>query len=148
MMDLLFSVIFMMVASFIIQYTIMSIIMTNSFENIFSSLGKIYMSTIMALLMGLVEVIMNDYSMKIVSTNYYIVLGGFLLFFVYIYKNQILIDDKEYLSEMIEHHSMALLTSNKILEKTNNSEVKKLAENIVNSQTNEIEIMKNLLKKM
>ena len=148
MMDLLFSVIYMMVASFIIQYTIMSMIMTNSLENIFSSLGKIYMSTIMALLMGLVEVTMYDYSMSKISTNYYVVLGGFLLFFVYIYKNQILIGDREYVKEMIEHHSMALLTSEKILEKTNNLEVKKLAKNIVNSQTEEIELMKNLLNKI
>ena len=102
----------------------------------------------MALLMGLVEVTMYDYSMSKISIDYYVVLGGFLLFFIYIYKNQILTGDREYVKEMIEHHSMALLTSEKILEKTNNLEVKKLAKNIVNSQTEEIEIMKNILNRI
>ena len=148
MMDLLFSVIFMMVASFIIQYTIMSAIMTNSLDNIYNSLGKIYMSTIMALLMGLVEVTMYDYSMDTISYNYYIIITVFLLFFINIYKKQIFVGDIEYIKEMIEHHSMALQTSSRILEKTNNLEIRQLAQNIRDSQKEEIEIMKKMLNKM
>ncbi len=56
------------------------------------------------------------------------------------------IDDKEYLKEMIEHHSMALLTSEEILQKTSSERVKKLAETIVETQQKEIDYMRDLIK--
>jgi uncharacterized protein (DUF305 family) len=56
------------------------------------------------------------------------------------------IDDEEYLKEMIEHHSMAILTSDEILQKTSSKRVKKLAESILTTQEKEIEYMKQLLK--
>ena len=46
---------------------------------------------------------------------------------------------------MIEHHSMALLTSEEILQKTNSERVKRLAENIISTQQAEIEYMDKLL---
>jgi hypothetical protein len=137
----------MMVGSFITQYFVMSIIMTNSINNITFSLGKFYISVIMALLMGLLEVIMYDYQMSYtLSIPYYLSLLFSLFVFLYLYRNQIYIDDNEYLNEMIEHHSMALLTSDQILEKTQSERVKKLAENIAKTQQSEINYMKQLSK--
>ena len=107
----------MIVCSFIIQYLAMSIIMTNSLNNITFSLGKFYISVIMSLFMGLTEVVMFDIHMQTVSFVYYLSLGIFLFLFIYLYRNQIYVDDKEYLAEMIEHHSMAILTSDGILQK-------------------------------
>jgi uncharacterized protein (DUF305 family) len=46
---------------------------------------------------------------------------------------------------MIEHHSMALLTSEQILEKTQSEKIRKLATNIVDTQQAEINYMKQLL---
>ena len=59
-MELSYSLWFMMICSFIIQFIFMSSIMTNSYKNITFSLGKFYMSVIMALLMGLLEILMYD----------------------------------------------------------------------------------------
>ena len=146
-MNLSHSIWFMMVGSFITQYFVMSIIMTNSINNITFSLGKFYISVIMALLMGLLEVIMYDYQMSYtLSIPYYLSLLFSLFVFLYLYRNQIYIDDNEYLNEMIEHHSMALLTSDQILEKTQSERVKKLAENIAKTQQSEINYMKQLSK--
>ena len=125
---------------------VMSNIMTNSYKNITFSLGKFYMSVIMALLMGLLEVLMYDNHMNTKSVYYYLSLGFLLVIFIYLYRNQIYIDDKDYLKEMIEHHSMALLTSEEILQTTNSEQVKKLAENIILTQEKEIEYMKELIK--
>ena len=146
-MKLLQSVIFMMLLSFIIQYYAMSVIMTNDFTNIRNSLGKAYMSGIMALLMGIVEVAMNDYHMKTISVKYYIVLFILLGILYYMYKTQQYIYDRDYLNEMIEHHSMALTTSGEILKKTSDPKVKILASNIINTQEDEIQYMKMLLGK-
>ena len=144
-MKLIYSLWFMMISSFIIQMFVMSSIMTNSYKNITFSLGKFYMSVIMALLMGLLEVIMHDNHMRVISIYYYLFLGFLLVIFIYLYRNQIYIDDKDFLKEMVEHHSMALLTSEEILQKTNSERVKKLAENIISTQEKEIEYMKQLL---
>ncbi len=48
---------------------------------------------------------------------------------------------------MIEHNSMALLTSNEIKKKTNNEQIKNLANNIINTQNDEINLMQNLVNK-
>jgi hypothetical protein len=125
----------------------MSVIMTNDLTNIRNSLGKVYMSGIMALLMGIVEVAMNDYYMNMISAKYYIVLFILLGTLYYMYKTQQYIYDRDYLNEMIEHHSMALTTSGEILKKTSDPKVKILASKIINTQEDEIQYMKTLLGK-
>jgi hypothetical protein len=120
--------------------------MTNSYKNITFSVGKFYMSVIMALLMGLLEVLMFDIHMRIISLYYYLILFFMLSIFIYLYRNQIYVEDKDYLTEMIEHHSMAVLTSDEILQKTKSERVKKLAESILTTQEKEIEYMRQLIK--
>jgi hypothetical protein len=122
--------------------------MTNNTKYFTNSYGKMYIAIIMSLLMILNEIYMHDSTYNVFSYKLYI-LSVFVLFvFVYLYRTQTFIYDNQYLEEMIEHHSMALLTSNKILEKTNNYEVAKLAKNIIQTQTDEINIMNNILKKI
>ena len=147
-MNLLPSILFMMFFSFIIQYYIMSIIMTNDVTNIRNSLGKLYISTIMAFLMGIVEVMMHDFYFGVLSLQYYIPLFVILGIFYYLYKKQYKINDKEYLNEMIEHHSMALLTSDEILKKTKDDNVILLADSIIKGQQKEISIMKQMVQNM
>ena len=120
--------------------------MTNSYKKITFSVGKFYMSAIMALLMGLLEVLMFDIHMHIISLYYYLILFFILSIFIYLYRNQIYIEDKDYLTEMIEHHSMAVLTSEEILQKTQSERIKKLAESILTTQEKEIEYMRQLIK--
>ena len=144
-MELTNSLWIMMLGSFIIQISVMSLIMTNAINNITFSVGKFYISVIMSILMGLLEVVMFDVHMRTISIVYYLVLIFILAIFVYLYRNQMYIDDKDYMSEMIEHHSMAILTSEEILQKTHSERVKKLAENIIITQEKEIEYMKQML---
>jgi uncharacterized protein (DUF305 family) len=145
--------IYMMIASFLIQYYAMPVIMTNKTDNITNNVGKLYMSVIMAAMMGLLEVLLPmDMSTK--SMNHgasaasqgLFVLGLTTLLgaFVYLYKKQIGVNDANYLSEMIEHHSMAILTSGEIVKKTKNPKVKKLAKQILTKQKEEIKIMRSM----
>ena len=143
-MNLRSSLFFMLFGSFVIQFYIMSALMTNKLLNIRSTIGKFYISCIMALLMGLLEVGMHDFYMNSLSIIYYFALIFALVIFVYLYRNQLYIYDKDYLNEMIEHHSMALLTSEEILQKTGSERVKRLAENIISTQEKEIEYMEKL----
>jgi len=139
--------IMMFIGSFLIQYFVMSPIMSYKTENITNSLGKVYLSTLMGLFMILLEIAMHDHQYDVFSLKNYAFVGGLILVVIYLYRTQKYITDKQYLEEMIEHHSMALLTSNRILEKTDDYNVSKLAKSIIQTQTDEIQRMKDMLSK-
>ena len=144
-MRILHTLVVMFIGSFIVQFFLMSTIMTNRMENITNSLGKVYLSIIMGLYMVGIEIMMHDHHYGVFSMKYYIFIGILLGLFIYLYREQKYITDKQYLEEMIEHHSMALLTSEEILQKTQSERVKKLAENIISTQEKEIEYMRQLI---
>ena len=121
--------------------------MIEQFADFTNSIGKAYMAAIMGIFMVLMEVAMHDHQYEVCSTNFYIALIGLLILFIYLYRKQVAIKDKQYLEGMIEHHSMALLTSKEILKKTDDYNVAKLAKNIIQTQENEIKVMKSLLNK-
>lgn len=60
-------------------------------------------------------------------------------------RQQLLVDDKQWLRRMISHHSTALTTSQKIYNKTHNPKIKKLAKEIIDTQEKEIKLMKSML---
>lgn len=143
MLHLRINLLYMIIVSFIIQYYLMSYIMTNNTSNIKNSLSKLYVSTAMASLMGLTEMfIMGDQNMLVLCILLIMLVGSVIM-----YRRQMYINEKEYLNEMIEHHSMAILTSKSIVEKTNDNQVKNLAQNIIKSQQSEINYMGQLLGK-
>ena len=121
--------------------------MVNNRLYITNNIGKAYLATIMGLLMVLLEVMMHDQQYKVVSYNYYIILGVLLALFVYLYRAQVAIKDKQYLEGMIEHHSMGIFTSEEVLKKTDSYDVTKLAKNIIQQQKDEIREMQELVKK-
>lgn len=143
MIHLRVNLVYMIIVSFVIQFYLMSYIMTNNTVNIKNSLSKFYISISMASMMGLTEMfIMGDQNMLVLF-----ILLVMLVSSVIMYRRQMYINEKEYLNEMIEHHSMALLTSKSIVEKTNDNQVKNLAQNIIKSQQSEINYMGQLLGK-
>ena len=119
--------------------------MINRRSEITNNLGKAYMSLIMGISMVFLEVMMHDHQYRVFSLNLYLILAAALGVCIYLYRKQVAIRDKQYLEGMIEHHSMALLTSEEILKKTDNYDVAKLAKNIIQTQKDEIMTMKDLL---
>lgn len=138
-----YNIFIMFTTSFLTQYFIMSWVMDNSIVDFTNSLGKIYLSFLMGLTMVFSQIFMDTN----IYPLFYIILFIFILIFIYLYRTQTFIGDKEYLSDMIEHHSMALLTSDQILQKTKNRKIKKLANQIMETQRKEIKEMKDLLVK-
>jgi len=137
----------MFIGSFIAQYFLMSPIMVSENIYITNNLGKAYMSVIMGLFMVLLEIMMHDHQYSVFSSNLYIVFGALLVLFVYLYRKQVAINDKQYLEGMIEHHSMALLTSEEILKKTDSYDVAKIAKIIIQTQSDELRVMRELVSK-
>ena len=140
------TIIIMFIGSFLIQYFLMPPIMVNSNKYITNNIGKVYLSFIMALFMILLEVMMHDHQYHVFSFNFYIFITIAIILFIYLYKKQIGINNKQYLQNMIEHHSMALLTSEEILKKTDDYNIAKISKNIIQTQQDDIKNMSNILK--
>jgi uncharacterized protein (DUF305 family) len=146
-MKITHTMIVMFIGSFIIQYFLMPPIMISNNKYFTNNIGKAYSASIMAISMVILEIMMHDHQYHVLSLNLYLILFGLLAMFIYLYRKQIGINDKQYLEGMIEHHSMALLTSEEILKKTDNYHIAKLAKNIISQQTDELRTMNELLKK-
>lgn len=143
-MKFVHTIMIMFIGSFFIQYFLMPPIMIYKNADITNNFGKFYMSCIMGLFMILLEVFMKDGQYKTVSFYWYFGISILLILFIYFYRKQVAINDKQYVEGMIEHHSMAILTSKQILEKTSNYNVIKLAKNIIQQQEDEITKMREM----
>jgi len=64
---------------------------------------------------------------------------------IFLLRKQLYVDDKQWLKRMISHHSTALTTSRKIHDITDSMKVKHLANDIINTQEKEINLMKSML---
>ena len=60
-------------------------------------------------------------------------------------RQQLLVNDKQWLRRMIPHHSTALTTTHKIYNRTNNPKIKELAKEIIDAQEKEIQLMRSML---
>jgi hypothetical protein len=126
---------YMVVSMFFINI-LMPIVMIKNISDYRISLNNIYMSAFMSFSM----ILTMNHNMK-----YNILSFVGLIISILLIRNQTFISDKQFLLDMIPHHSMALQTSSFILEKTKDPRIKELASNIYNSQTKEITYMKSLL---
>ena len=146
-MSLSYTVGYMIITGFLTNYFIMSSVTTNDVANITNNLSKIYISLVMAFIMGILEVLMHDMHSQTISVKYYIPLFLFFGVSIWLYRRQIAINKTNYLREMIKHHDMALFTSKNLLEKPNISlKVREFAKKIVNTQTKEIDEMNRLIQ--
>lgn len=104
------------------------------------NINDFYMSSMMT---GLMFILMAIYykSMKLFIVGVVMTIVTFIFL-----RNQIFVDEYQYTRSMIPHHSMAIMMSKKLLDKSIpiSDDIKLLAKNIIDSQENEIEIMKKV----
>jgi Na+-transporting methylmalonyl-CoA/oxaloacetate decarboxylase beta subunit len=114
-------------------------------DDLYISLTLFYGGILMASNMVWAHEIIHYLSMG--HFNKYIFIIGILLSIslTIILRQQLFIDDAQWLRRMISHHSTALTTTHKIYNKTSNIHVKKLATDIITAQEKEITQMKSLL---
>jgi len=118
---------------------LMTPLMVNSLADYRLSVSQAYMAAAMGFAMVALEATMHP----IPLVGWMIVVTG-LIAAVAAYRTQFLVSDREYLHDMIPHHSMAVLTSQARMERSQNKRVKQLAEQILATQNTEIALMKLL----
>ncbi|QNM85843.1 DUF305 domain-containing protein [Polaribacter pectinis] len=138
----------MLGCSFVAMYITMYL-NTYEFDHVYFSLTRFYMSCLgistMALIMWFF--MRNMYQNK--KKNIAIVFGSIVLFLGalgLVREQKSTVDDVLWMKAMIPHHSIAILTSERADIK--DSEVKKLANDIIKAQKKEIEEMKAMIKRL
>ena len=137
----------MILVSTIVMYFLMYL---NLFElsHFMFSQTRVYMTLIMGAVMAVIMLLFmwKMYTNK--KANYAILAVAALTFGVslYLVRSQKTVDDVSWMSAMIPHHSIAILTS----ERANIKEprVQELRDNIIEAQVKEIKEMKELIKEL
>jgi hypothetical protein len=121
-------------------------ILAYRFSDLYISLTLIYGGLLMASNMMWAHEIVHYLSMG--HFNMIVFSAGIILSIsvsILLLRQQLLVDDNQWLRRMIPHHSTGLTTTHKIYNKTNNPKIKKLAKEIIDTQEKEIQLMKSLL---
>jgi len=144
----------MMMKHHIIQFIIMTIVgilfnpmnmLAYRFNDLYLSLTLFYGGLLMASNMIWSHELVHYFSMGHFNSKIFII--GIILsgICVLLLRSQLLVNDKEWLKRMISHHSTALTTTHKINKNTKNEKIKKLSNDIIKTQEEEITQMKSLL---
>ena len=114
-------------------------------SDLYISNTLIYSALLMASNMCILEILMfynHTRKFEPIIFTFFVVLSVMM---VMLLREQLFIDNKQWLKRMISHHSTALTTSHKIKDRTGNDKIKKLAGDIIDTQEKEIDLMKNLI---
>jgi uncharacterized protein (DUF305 family) len=119
---------------------------TYQLDHVFFSETRSYMSLVMGATMA---VIMLGFMLHMYTNqrvNIAIFVGSAVLFCLalWLVRSQATVDDVSYMKAMIPHHSIAILTSERA--RITDPRVRKLADQIIESQRKEIGEMKTLIK--
>lgn len=136
---------------FLVQYFIASNVMLYSWSHIHNNWNKIFMALLMAMLMVVIEI---SVAIALAQGKINLPLALFLgtigvvgtAVVIGFIRKQTLIDDRNFVLSMEEHHSNALLMADRILQRTHDPEIRQVAENIYRSQTDEIAFFERWLK--
>jgi hypothetical protein len=152
---MIMEILFLTAIVFVVQYFIMSRIETNSHTDITNNLNKIYLSTISALSVAFLYVLLYDFKTSVLSANYYIGLGIGIGLLTWAYRNQWGVTEYDWINTMIEKQSeeilvtKAFVNSNQLTNSTNSTNptdlaINKLSNWMIKNQQEQLALLKNL----
>lgn len=121
-------------------------VLSNNIKDIYISYTLLYSSLYMASTMLWAHEIVHYLHSKMI--NYIVFFIGLFMsfFFSFVMRQQLYVDEKQWMKRMISHHSTAVTTTKKLIQKNISPEVFNFAKNIIITQENEIDNMKKYLK--
>ncbi|MEJ2913892.1 DUF305 domain-containing protein [Pseudoalteromonas sp. C12FD-1] len=141
-----YSKFFLMIATSTITMLVLMYLNTYQLSHVYFSETRTYMALYMGATMAVVMLLfmLNMYKDK--KKNITVLVASVTVFAgsLFLVRSQATVDDSSWMSAMIPHHSIAILTSDKA--KIKDKRVQKLATNIIEAQEREIKEMQWLLK--
>lgn len=130
-----------LIISFFIMYLVMFLNITE-FSHYYTSITRMYMAILMVAPMSVVMILMMGKMYPNKKMNAGIITASIAVFILTLaaLRTQTPINDVQYMKAMIPHHSSAILTSKKA--NIQDPDVKKLSEEIIKAQEEEIAEMK------
>jgi uncharacterized protein (DUF305 family) len=130
--------------SFMAMYILMYS-MVDQFANVYNSVNQFYMAGLMTAPMVLIELAVMGEMYKSPKANIAVIAVSLiaLVGFFFAIRQQTAVGDAQFLRSMISHHAGAVLMCNEA--PITRPEIKKLCQNIISSQKQEIDQMKKLL---
>ncbi|CAN5827065.1 DUF305 domain-containing protein [soil metagenome] len=101
----------------------------------------LYMGAVMAIIM--LAFMLTMYTSKVVNAAIFIGSAVLIVLALTLARSQTLVEDVDYMSAMIPHHSIAILTSERA--QITDPRVRELADGIIEAQRREIDEMKTLI---
>lgn len=137
----------MAILSFVSMYILMYS-MVNTFDNLYNNLNQVYMAALMTAPMVIFEIILMRSMFKNKKWNFTIIVVCIALSIASfaLIREQIAINDEQFIASMIPHHSSAILMCEKA--GIQDPELKALCEKIISSQQAEIDQMKEILNRL
>ena len=137
----------MLLISFFIMYIVMFLNMEKT-GHYYTSITRIYMAVLMVAPMAVVMMLMMGKMYPSKKTNMAIILISIIVFILVLtgLRTQTPIGDVQYMKAMIPHHSSAIMVSKQAA--IQDPEVKKLSEQIIQSQEKEIAEMEEILERL
>jgi hypothetical protein len=135
----------MAVLSFAAMYILMYA-MVDRLGNVFMNFNQVYMAGLMAAPMVLIELLVMRAMYRDARRNIIVIVVSFaaLALFWLLIRNQGGIGNEQFLRSMIPHHAGAILMCKE--SKADDARIRKLCENIIESQEREIAEMKAVLE--
>jgi hypothetical protein len=131
----------MAVLSFIAMYILMYS-MVNSLANVYPNINQFYMAGLMTMPMIIIELILMGkmYANKKLNVSLISICSIGLIAFFLLIQSQTGVSVRQFLKGMIPHHAAAILMSEQ--SKSQDPEIRKLQQEIISSQQEEIRVMK------
>ncbi|CAM2990876.1 MULTISPECIES: DUF305 domain-containing protein [Pseudoalteromonas] len=141
-----YSKFFLMIATSTITMFVLMYLNTYQLSHVYFSETRTYMALYMGATMAVIMLLfmLNMYKDK--KKNITVLIASVAVFAgsLFLVRSQATVDDSSWMSAMIPHHSIAILTSDRA--KIKDKRVQKLATNIIEAQEREIKEMQWLLK--
>ncbi|MBB1328723.1 DUF305 domain-containing protein [Pseudoalteromonas sp. SR43-7] len=135
-----------MIATSTITMFVLMYLNTYQLSHVYFSETRTYMALYMGATMAVIMLLfmLNMYKDK--KKNITVLIASVAVFAgsLFLVRSQVTVDDSSWMSAMIPHHSIAILTSDRA--KIKDKRVQKLATNIIEAQEREIKEMQWLLK--
>ncbi len=128
----------------ILHYLFLNGVESNNAFALNNSIGKLYLSSIAGFSVILIMTIQRHSGKSKKSTI--LSCTAAIIIFTYMYRTQMFISDKQYLIEMLDQYESSLLTTNKIILKTDNELVKSFASKISYNRASELKDINTILK--
>ena len=138
---------YVFIVSFLINMVALPLVTTTKYDQITFNMIKVNLSIILGLLIVISHVIMVYFTHGTINVPelfiYIIILG----LFIYIYRNQLFMNEVDYLNNMKEVHSNEILISSKMINNISNKSILEYANFILSNSIKEISFIDNIINK-